>query len=60
MSYTATRQDLLVHAQDLFGVVSSGAVKIEIKQTYPLAEAARAHGDLETRKTTGSTVLIPG
>jgi len=60
MSYTAGRQDLLIHAQDLFEVVSSGAVKIDIKQTYPLAEAARAHGDLEARKTTGSTILIPG
>ena len=59
MSYTAGRQDLLVHAQDLFEVVSSGAVKIDIKQTYPLADAARAHGDLEARKTTGSTILIP-
>ena len=60
MAYTAKRQDLLVHAQDLFEVVSSDAVKIDIKQTYPLAETARAHGDLEARKTTGSTVLIPG
>ena len=42
---------------DLFGVVLSGAVKIEIKQTYPLKDAARAHRDLEWRKTVGSTVL---
>jgi NADPH2:quinone reductase len=39
--------------------VASGKVKIEINQTYPLAEAARAHRDLEGRKTTGSTVLLP-
>ena len=60
MTYTAEREDLLVHAQDLFKVVLSGAVKIEVKQTYPLAETARAHRDLEARKTTGSTTLIPG
>jgi NADPH2:quinone reductase len=60
MAYTAARKDLLVHAQDLFDVVLSGTVKIEVKQTYPLAETARAHRDLEARKTTGSTILIPG
>ncbi len=59
MAYTAKREDLLDHARDLFQVVQSGAVKIEIKQNYPLAEAARAHRDLEARKTTGSTILIP-
>jgi len=59
MTYTAKREDLLDHARDLFEVVINGAVKIEIKQSYPLAEAARAHGDLEARKTTGSTILIP-
>jgi NADPH2:quinone reductase len=60
MAYTAQREDLLAHARDLFAVVEKGAVKIEIMQKYPLAEAARAHRDLEDRKTTGSTVLIPG
>jgi len=60
MMYTAKREDLLAHARDLFEVVESGVVKIEIKQTYPLSEAARAHSDLEARKTTGSTILIPG
>jgi len=59
MTYTAKREDLLAHARDLFGVVEKGAVKIEINQTYPLAEAAQAHRDLEGRKTTGSTLLIP-
>jgi NADPH2:quinone reductase len=39
--------------------VESGAVKIEIKQTYPLSEAAQAHRDLEARKTTGSSILLP-
>jgi NADPH2:quinone reductase len=45
-------------AKDLFQVVLSGAVKIEINQTYPLKDAAQAHRDLQSRKTTGSTVLI--
>ena len=58
MAYTAESQDLLAHAQDLFEVVTKGAVKIEIRQTYPLAETAQAHRDLEGRKTTGSAVLI--
>jgi NADPH2:quinone reductase len=40
-------------------VVGSGKVKVEINQTYPLVEATRAHRDLEARKTTGSTVLLP-
>jgi NADPH2:quinone reductase len=59
MAYTADRKDLLAHAEDLFEVVTSGAVNIEVNQTYPLAEAARAHQDLEARKTTGSTILLP-
>jgi NADPH2:quinone reductase len=59
MTYTAKRADLLASAAELFEVVASGAVKIEVRQTYPLAETARAHRDLEARKTTGSTVLLP-
>lgn len=59
MTYTAQRPDLLASAADLFAVVQSGAVKIEVRQTYPLAEAAQAHCDLEARRTTGSTVLLP-
>ena len=58
-SYTATRADLEAAARDLFAVVKKGAVKIAINQTYPLREAAQAHRDLEGRKTTGSTVLLP-
>ena len=57
MHYTATREDLVETANDLFDVVKSGAVKIEVGQTYPLDDAARAHRDLEGRRTTGSTVL---
>lgn len=56
-TYTATREDLLTAANELFDVVKKGAVKIEINQTYPLREAARAHRDLQDRKTTGSTVF---
>ena len=59
MTYTAKREDLVAAAEELFDVVGSGAVKIEVNQTYPLAEAAQAHRDLEARKTTGSTVLLP-
>jgi len=57
MTYTASRKDLVEHARDLFSAVESGAVKIEVQQTYPLSEAARAHRDLQDRKTTGSTIL---
>jgi NADPH2:quinone reductase len=57
--YVAARADLLAAAKALFDVVLSGAVKVEVRQTYPLAEAARAHADLEGRRTTGSTVLLP-
>jgi len=57
--YTATPEDLAAAARDLFAVVKKGAVKIAINQTYPLREAAQAHRDLEARKTTGSTVLLP-
>jgi NADPH2:quinone reductase len=59
MTYTARREDLLATAGELFDVVRSGAVRIEIRQTYSLAEAGRAHRDLEARRTTGSTVLLP-
>jgi NADPH2:quinone reductase len=58
-TYTAARADLLKSAQELFSVVKSGAVRIRINQTYPLRDAAQAHADLESRKTTGSTVLLP-
>lgn len=58
MAYTAARSDLLTHAQDLFDVVMRGAVKVEVRQTYPLAHAAEAHRELEARKTTGSSVFV--
>ena len=58
-THIATRESTQAMADDLFEVVQSGAVKIRIDQRYPLADVARAHHDLEARKTTGSTVLIP-
>ncbi|MGI4795772.1 MAG: quinone oxidoreductase family protein, partial [Janthinobacterium lividum] len=58
-TYTAKTADLQASAHDLFDVVSSGAVKIRVNQTFPLADARLAHEALEARKTTGSTVLIP-
>jgi NADPH:quinone reductase len=59
MDYTEKRQDLVAHAQDLFDVIIKGVVHVQIKQTYSLSDAAKAHQDLESRKTTGSSVLIP-
>ncbi len=55
-TYAAKRESLVHMAAELFEVVLSGAVRIEVNQTYPLKDAARAHRDLEARKTTGSTV----
>ena len=57
--YNATRPELEASAAALFEVVQNGAVKIEVNQSYPLAETVQAHRDLEARKTTGSTILIP-
>jgi NADPH2:quinone reductase len=56
-TYAAKRENLVAMAKELFEVVQSGAVKIEVRQTYPLKDAARAQADLAARKTTGSTVL---
>ena len=57
--YTQTRAELLETANDLFGMVAGGKVKIGINHSYPLSEAPQAHRDVEARKTTGSVVLIP-
>ena len=59
MTYVAKREDLIQTARELFAVVKSGAVKITVNQTYPLKDAAQAHRDLELRRTTGSTILLP-
>jgi NADPH:quinone reductase len=58
-TYTAKRADLELTARELFEVVRSGAVKINVNQSFPLRDAASAHTALESRKTTGSTVLLP-
>jgi NADPH2:quinone reductase len=56
--YTRSRKDLVATANDLFDVIAKGKVKVAVNQTYPLADAAEAHRDLEARLTTGSTVLL--
>ena len=57
--YTSPRENLVSTANDLFDIVLAGKVKIDINQRYPLKDAVQAHRDLESRKTTGSTVLVP-
>ena len=59
MTYNANREDLVESAQQLFNMVESGKVNISINARYDLKDAAQAHKDLESRKTTGSTLLIP-
>jgi NADPH2:quinone reductase len=59
MVYSAMRSDLEAGAKELFAMVKSGKIKIDINQRYALADAAQAHKDLEARKTTGSTILMP-
>ncbi|MBS1161333.1 MAG: Zinc-containing alcohol dehydrogenase superfamily [Proteobacteria bacterium] len=59
MQYTARREDLLAFGNELFEIVASGQVRIEVNQRYALRDAAQAHLDLEARKTTGSTILLP-
>lgn len=58
-TYTASDADLKETAEDLVNVVASGKVKIPVNQRYALADAVQAHRDLESRKTTGTTVLLP-
>lgn len=59
MTYTAKRADLGKMAKELFAIVLSGKVKIEINQQYAIKDAAQAQRDLESRKNTGSTILLP-
>jgi NADPH2:quinone reductase len=58
-TYTAKRADLLKMAEEMFALVQSGKLKNDARQTYALKDAAQAHRDLESRKTSGSTVLLP-
>ena len=60
MTYVAADDDLRETARDLFAMVGSGRVKIEINQRYGLGDARKAHEDLEARRTTGATILLPG
>lgn len=57
--YIATRKELEQRANDVLGWIASGKLKLRIEHTYPLAEAAKAHRDLEARKTTGKLILLP-
>ncbi len=59
ISYTAVRAELVAAAGELFDLVLAGRVKVGARQSYALRDAAQAHRDLEARKTTGSTVLLP-
>jgi NADPH2:quinone reductase len=58
-NYIATREELMARSGAVFGVMAAGKLKLRIEHTYPLAEAQRAHRDLEERKTTGKLLLIP-
>jgi len=58
-TYVARREDLLANSRELLDLVAAGVLRLTIGQTYPLADAARAHRDLEARRTTGSTLLLP-
>ncbi len=57
--YVATREDLLARANDIFRWVADGSLNLRIAHTYPLASAAQAHRDLESRATTGKLLLLP-
>jgi NADPH:quinone reductase len=59
VNYTSTREELVDTANDLFAVVASGRVKIPVNQRYTLKDAVKAHRDLESRATTGASILIP-
>jgi len=57
--YTATREELELRAGEVLGWVADGSLKLRLEYSYPLADAAQAHRDLEARKTTGKVLLIP-
>ena len=57
--YIATRADLEARANEIFALVADGSLSLRTAHTYPLADAAQAHRDLESRKTTGKLLLIP-
>jgi NADPH2:quinone reductase len=57
--YTATRDELLARAADVFGWIRDGKLHVRIGERYPLADARQAHEDLESRRTTGKLLLVP-
>jgi NADPH:quinone reductase len=59
LNYTASREELTERSSAVFGMIAAGKLKLRIEHTYPLAEVARAHQDLEGRKTTGKLLLLP-
>ncbi|MEP4147555.1 MAG: quinone oxidoreductase [Halioglobus sp.] len=59
LSYTATTEELRQSSEDVFAKILAGEIRVEINQRYPLADVQQAHRDLQSRKTTGSTVLLP-
>ena len=59
MQYTSTQDELLATAGEVFANVESGILRVRVNHTYPLSQAAQAHANLESRKITGSVVLIP-
>jgi NADPH2:quinone reductase len=59
MSYVGKRDELVAASKELFDHIAAGRIKVSPRQTYPLKDAAQAHRDLEARKTTGSTILVP-
>ena len=59
VNYIATREELMARSNAVFGMIAAGKLRLRIDHTYPLAEAQRAHRELEGRKTTGKLLLIP-
>ena len=59
MAHTANRANLDEMARELFGMITSSRIKVEISHRYPMSEAAEAHRDLEARRTTGQSILLP-
>ncbi|MGZ5102262.1 MAG: zinc-binding dehydrogenase, partial [Usitatibacter sp.] len=59
MSYVGKHEELVAASKELFDMVLKGKIKVGPRQTYALKDAAQAHRDLEGRKTTGSTILVP-
>ena len=59
VTHTRDRTELLRRADALFGAIAAGIVKVKVGRTYPLADAARAHEDMQARRTTGVGILVP-